>query len=34
MNTMKQLFDGVIEVTDQREMSVQLPGTNPAPDTL
>jgi KaiC/GvpD/RAD55 family RecA-like ATPase len=31
MNTMKQLFDGVIEVTDQREMSVQLPGSSPAP---
>jgi KaiC/GvpD/RAD55 family RecA-like ATPase len=31
MNTMKQLFDGVVEVTDDREMSVQLPGSSPAP---
>jgi KaiC/GvpD/RAD55 family RecA-like ATPase len=31
MNTMKQLFDGIIEVTDQRELTVQLPGGSPAP---
>ena len=31
MNTMKQLFDGVVEVTEDREMSVQLPGSSPAP---
>ena len=29
MNTMKQLFDGVVETTEDREISVQLPG----PDT-
>mgnify|MGYP006279883477 CR=1 FL=1 len=27
MNTMKQLFDGVVEVADHRELSVQLPGS-------
>jgi predicted regulator of amino acid metabolism with ACT domain len=31
MNTMKQLFDGIVEVDDDREVSVQLPGNSPAP---
>jgi KaiC/GvpD/RAD55 family RecA-like ATPase len=31
MNTMKQLFDGVVKVSDHRELSVQLPGSSPAP---
>jgi KaiC/GvpD/RAD55 family RecA-like ATPase len=29
MNTMKQLFDGIIELSDDRELSVQLPGSSP-----
>jgi KaiC/GvpD/RAD55 family RecA-like ATPase len=28
MNTMKQLFDGIIEVDEDREVEVQLPGTD------
>ena len=31
MNTMKQLFDGIVEVSNDRELSVQLPGSSPAP---
>ncbi|WP_340100563.1 RAD55 family ATPase [Salinibaculum salinum] len=31
MNTMKQLFDGIVEVDDQRELTVQLPETSATP---
>jgi KaiC/GvpD/RAD55 family RecA-like ATPase len=31
MNTMKQLFDGIIEVNEASELSVQLPGTGATP---
>jgi KaiC/GvpD/RAD55 family RecA-like ATPase len=31
MNTMKQLFDGIIEVDEASELSVQLPGTGATP---
>ncbi|MEF8785025.1 MAG: ATPase domain-containing protein [Haloarculaceae archaeon] len=31
MNTMKQLFDGIVEVDDQRELTVQLPGASATP---
>ncbi|WP_302081274.1 RAD55 family ATPase [Salinibaculum rarum] len=31
MNTMKQLFDGIIEVDEQRDLTVQLPGTGATP---
>jgi KaiC/GvpD/RAD55 family RecA-like ATPase len=31
MNTMKQLFDGIVEVTEDRDVSVQLSGNSPAP---
>ena len=31
MNTMKQLFDGVVEVSESRQLSVQLPESNLTP---
>ncbi len=31
MNTMKQLFDGIVEVDEARDISVQLPGTSATP---
>jgi KaiC/GvpD/RAD55 family RecA-like ATPase len=31
INTMKQLFDGIVEVDNQRELTVQLPGTRATP---
>jgi len=31
MNTMKQLFDGIVEVDEARELTTQLPGTGATP---
>jgi KaiC/GvpD/RAD55 family RecA-like ATPase len=31
MNTMKQLFDGIVEVTEERDVSVQMPGVDASP---
>jgi KaiC/GvpD/RAD55 family RecA-like ATPase len=31
LNTLKQLFDGIVEVDEERNLSVQIPGANPNP---
>lgn len=31
LNTLKQLFDGIVEIDDERNVSVQIPGVDPNP---